>query len=207
MKLMLFGATGGIGHQVVEQALEAGHYVTALARRPEAITVAHPHLEVVKGDVFEPTTFNHAVAGKDAVISALGVRDTGPTRVYSQGLTNIIAAMRAAKVSRLICVSASGLEPGVWWQRWAAKAILWRLFRESYTDLSRMEAIVKASNLDWTILRPARLTDGQHTGRYQMAINKHLSSGWRISRADVADSILHQIDNVAAYCGVIEVAY
>ena len=115
--------------------------------------------------------------------------------------------MRPAGVRRLVCVSASGLDPGVWWQRWVARAILWRLSRESYTDLLRMEAVVRASGLAWTILRPPRLTSGPRTGRYQLAVNRSLSSGWRISRADVADCILHQIDNAASYCGVIEIAY
>ena len=207
MKIMVFGSTGGIGHHVVEQALEAGHHVTALARRPEALAIDHPRLNIVKGDVLEPATFNRAMAGQDAVISALGARDTGPTTVYSEGIANIIAAMRAARVSRLLCVSAGGLDAGIWWQRLAANLILWRVLKESYTDLVRMEEAVRASNLDWTIYRPPRYTNGPRTGRYQTAINTQLTKGWQISRADIADSLLHQINNPASYCGFVEIAY
>lgn len=207
MKIMVFGSTGGIGHHVVEQALEAGHQVSALARRPEAITIEHPHLQIVKGDVLQPATFNGAMAGQDAVISALGVHGLGPTTVYSEGIANIIAAMHAARVSRLLCVSASGLDATIWWQRLAADLVLWRVLKNMYTDLTHMEEAVRASNLDWTIFRPPRYTDGPRTGRYQTAINAPLKTGWQISRADIADSMLHQVNNPASYCGIVEIAY
>ncbi len=206
MRLIIFGATGGIGHHVVEQALAAGHEVTAVARRPALITIRHERLKVVQGDVLEPVSFQQALAGQDAVVSAIGIAKDAPTTLYSEGVAHIMDAMRAANVRRILCISASGLEPGPWWQRWVARPILWRLLKYMYTDLVQMEDAVKASDLDWTILRPPRLTNGPHTGRYQFAVNKHLARCLLIPRADVADFILAPLTDQATYCGVVEVA-
>ena len=121
MKLVVLGSNGGIGKEVVAQGLSAGHIVTAVARRPETVTLKHERLRVVRADVLEPAGLPAAFAGQDAVISALGVATRGPTQVYSQGISNEITAMRAAGVRRLLCVSASGLDPGPWWQQRFAK--------------------------------------------------------------------------------------
>ena len=207
MKAIVFGSTGGIGRQVVEQALAANYEVTAIARRPEAITTQHPRLKVVRGDVLDPASFRQALAGQDVVVSALGVVTRGPTTVYSAGVANIVEAMRANGVRRLLCISASGLEPGPRWQRIVAKQVLWRILKEMYTDLVRMEAVAKASGLDWTVIRPPRLTDKPRTGHYQIVVNQHLTHGSVISRADVADYIVNHWQDRAAYCGMVEVAY
>src|SRR5690242_12654051 len=135
MKLVVFGSTGGIGAQVVEQGLAAGHMVTAVARHPSAITLRHAHLEVVQGDVLEAATVARAIAEQDVVISAVGARNRAPTTVYSQGVANMIQAMQPAGVRRLFCVSASGLEPGPLLQRLIAKPILWAILKEMYSDL------------------------------------------------------------------------
>src|ERR1051326_8585528 len=112
MRLVIFGATGGNGKYFVEQALAAGHEVTAVARRPSAITRQHKNLTAVQGDVMQAATIRQALVGQDAVISTIGATDRGPTVVYSQGIANIIQAMHAEGVRRLLCVSASGLDPG-----------------------------------------------------------------------------------------------
>jgi putative NADH-flavin reductase len=162
---------------------------------------------VVQGDVLNPATIQQAMIGQDAVIATLGATDRGPTTVYSEGVANIIRAMRLAGVRRLLCVSASGLEPGPLWQRLIAKPLLWAVFKNSYTDLVRMETAVKASDVDWTIVRPPRLTNGPSTGQYHAAINKHLKSAMLISRADLASYMLSQLDNRESYCAVVEVAH
>ncbi len=207
MNLVVFGATGGIGMQVVEEALAAGHLVTAVVHHAPAITIQHENLEVVQGDVLEPKTIDQVITGKDAVVSAIGVHNRAPTTLYSQGTTNVIQAMQSANVKRLMCVSASGLEPGPLWQRLIAKPILWAVFKEMYSDLVRMEAVVECSPIDWTILRPPRLTSAPRTGHYQVGLNKHLSPGLLISRADLADFIVDHLSDPATYCAKVEIAY
>jgi putative NADH-flavin reductase len=207
MNVIVFGATGGVGHHVVEQALAAGHCVTAVARRPEAIAACHERLKVVRGDVLEPAGISGLVAGRDTVVSALGADGLGPTSVYSDGIAAILVEMRAAGVDRLLCLSASGLDPGPLWQRVLAKPILWRVFKHSYTDLARMEGLVRASGTCWTILRPPRFTDGPRTGRYFTAINQRLTHGSLIARADVADFIVRHLDDPATEQAMVELAY
>ena len=207
MKVVVFGATGGIGALVVEQALAAGHEVTAVARRPEAITIRHKCLQVVQGDVFDPERVRHAVIGKDVVVSAVGARDRGPTTVYSEGNANIMLAMQAAHVRRIFCISASGLDPAIWWQKIAANLFLWRFLKHMYTDLVLMEKEVSASDLDWTILRPPQLTNGPRTGHYQSVVNQQLTHGSKISRADVADYIVTHLNDRVTYRGLVEMAY
>ncbi|CAN5869816.1 SDR family oxidoreductase [soil metagenome] len=206
MKLIVFGATGSIGRQVVPQALAAGHHVTAVVRRPAALTIQHKNLTIVRGDGLEPATFASSITGQDAVLSSLGVHDRKPTTVYSAGIANIIQVMQSAGVRRLLCISASGLNPGPRWQRWFAKPILWWILRESYSDLVRMEAVVRASQLDWTIIRPPRLIDGLRTGHYQIATNQQLSHGSKIRRADVADYMLTHLEDRGAYRALVEIA-
>ncbi len=207
MKLVVFGATGGIGTQVVKQALAAGHTVTAVARHASVIELRHEHLEIVQGDVLEPQTIREAITGKEAVVSAIGVRDRAPTTLYSEGVATIIRIMQSAHVQRLMCVSASGLEPGPLWQRLIAKPILWAVFKEMYRDLVRMEAMVERSQVNWTILRPPRLTNGPRTGQYQVGLNRHLSPGLLIARSDLADYMVRHLSDPATYCARVEVAY
>ena len=190
MNLIVFGATGGTGRQVVAQALTAGHAVTAVARRRDALAIRHDRLAVLHGDVLEPATLAQPLAGQDAVVSALGVRSRAPTTVFSAGVSNIIQAMEAAGVRRLICISAAGLDPGFGLLRWIAKSILYAMLRHAYDDMRRMEALVKDSGLDWTIIRAPMLMDEPRTGQYQIATNKHLARGRSIARADLADYIV-----------------
>jgi putative NADH-flavin reductase len=207
VKLVVFGSTGGIGAQVVEQALAAGHTVTAVARRPSAITIQNERLEVLQGDVLDPQAVCGAIAGQEAVVFTVGARDRAPTTVCSAGIVNVMQAMPSAHVCRLICISASGIAPGPRWQRLIAKPILWALFKEMFSDLVRMEALVERNPLDWTILRPPALTNGPRTGQYQVAVNNHLRRILSISRADVADFIVRHLSDTATYCARVEIAY
>jgi putative NADH-flavin reductase len=207
MKLLIFGATRGTGCQLVMQALAAGHQVTAIVRRPEAITIDHPALTVRRGDVLDPETLGGVAIGHDAVLSSIGMANADPTVLYSEGMRNIIAMMVEARVQRLMCVTASGLDPGPLLQRLIAKPILWRLFKHGFTDMMLMEEIVKQSGLTWTIMRPPRLTDGKRTGRTTTAIDTHLTRGFMISRADLADYMLQHIDDPATFCATVEIAH
>jgi uncharacterized protein YbjT (DUF2867 family) len=169
------------------------------------LTIQHERLQAVRGDVFEPANFRQALVGQDAVVSALGVLTKEPTVFYSSSMGNILDAMRTAGVRRLLCVSAGATDPGGW-QRWIIKPILWRLYGGMYADLLRMEAAVKSSGLDWTILRPPRLMDEPRTGRYHVGINRHLAFGVSISRGDVADFILTHLVDPATFHTTVELA-
>ena len=205
MKLIVFGSTGGIGRQVVAQALDAGYQVTAVARRPEMITIQNERLQVVRGDALELTSFQQALTGQEVVVSALGILTKEPTVFYSSSMNNILQAMRTSGMRRLLCVSAGATDPGGW-ERWIIKPILWRLYGGMYIDLLRMEDAVKASGVDWTILRPPRLLDEPRTGRYRVALNKHLTFGFSVPRADVADFILTHLTEPSTYRTTVELA-
>ncbi|MFC3979144.1 NAD(P)-dependent oxidoreductase [Streptosporangium jomthongense] len=196
MKLTVFGATGGTGRHVVEQALAAGHHVTAVVRDPARLTsTGHPRLEPVVADVMDtaaPEAVVAAVTGGDAVISALGPRPGGGGSVCADGARAIIAAMRAAGTRRLVVVTASGhiVDSGDGpVSRLLVKPMLQRLLREGFADFVRTDDAVRASGLDWTIMRPPRLTDGRRKP-YRTAVDVNVRGGILISRADLADAIL-----------------
>jgi len=186
MKLTIFGATGGTGRALVDQACEAGHDVTAVVRSPNALE-ARPNLTVVTGGI---TT--SVIAGRDAVLTAIGYRGRGPTTVQTDTTRSIIEAMREAGVRRLICVSNSGMhttgdDPLT---KALVKPILRRVLRHGFADMRGMEAVVLDSDLEWTIVRPPRLTNGPRTGTYRTELNRNVRGGFQVSRADVADCML-----------------
>jgi putative NADH-flavin reductase len=211
MKLLVIGATRGSGKQAVLQALAAGHAVTALARDPARVDIQHERLTVMRGDVMDPTTLMQAISGCDAVLSSLGVTSAyrKPTTLYSEGMRNIIQAMRAAGARRLIAVTAAPLGPGggdTLRNRLLGK-VLWTIIKEVYADMARMEAEIRTSGLDWTIVRPPRLTNKPATGRYRTAMNGNVRGGTTITRADLAGAMLKMLDDPAAIHAAIGVAY
>src|SRR5512147_3139820 len=116
MRILIVGATGGTGRELVEQALERGHEVTAFARRPEAVAVRHERLRVARGDVMDAASVAAAVAGQEAVLSALGhKRWLYPTRILSQGTANVLDAMAKQGVRRFVCETSLGVGDG-WWR-------------------------------------------------------------------------------------------
>lgn len=204
MRLLVFGATGATGGPFTRLALEAGHEVTAVVRRPEALTLSHPHLEVVRGDVLTPSTWS--ASGQDAVVSCLGVRTTKPTAFYSESITHILAA----GVPRLLVISALGLDIGPdisWVQKTLTRYVLQRILRYPYADLRRMEALVKASPLDWTIVRPPMLTNAAPKGTYRVAVNEYLSHPFKIARADLAGYMAENLSNRDIYKRTVEIGY
>jgi putative NADH-flavin reductase len=209
MQLIVFGSTGGIGRNIVTQALDQGHYVTAVARNPPALGLTHRRLSTVKGDVFRPESFQMAMKGQDAVLSAIGVNSTKPTTVYSEGIANIVKAMQQNEVSRIIGVSASAVEtsPKLSFPFRIMTRILQRILRNMYRDLLQMESILKQTNLNWTVVRPPKLTNEPATGNYRCAVNDHLVSCLRISRADLADFMLRHLEERSTYRSIIEIAY
>ena len=208
--ILVIGANGGIGRQTVEGALKKGHHVTAVLRNPANLILTHANLEVVKGDIMHPETLERHLENKDVIISAIGKNSLKRTTLYSEGNKNLLTVMNKMGIKRVFFISAAGLDinPGQsFFIKFATKYFLQKLLRNMYADIRLMEKIVKESDSDWTIMRPPRLTDKPATGHYRIAINKFLKKCLTISRADVADFMIKNIANEAAYKAIIEVAY
>lgn len=193
MKLIIFGSTGSIGRQLVRQALEEGHAVTAFARDPSKLDINHENLKTVQGDALDLPPVEQAVQGNDAVLCSLGAGAKGTIR--TQGTQNIVRAMEKTGVRRFICQSSLGVGDswgnlGFFW-----KYIMFRgLLRQAYADHAGQEDCVRQSALDWTIVRPAAFTDGDRTGVYRHGFPADdRTTKLKISRADVADFMLRQL--------------
>jgi putative NADH-flavin reductase len=212
--IVIIGAAGGIGRQCIEAALEAGQLVTAVLRHPEKLILSHPNLQVFQGDITDPASFSTYLEGKDAVISAIGVSggfgSDKPTTLYSQGAANILQEAERMGVKRAFFISASAIEisPVIpFFTRLIVKYVVQKLLKHMYADLRLMEGYIKASGLNWTIIRPPQLTDQPVTGNYRIAINNFLKNCLKISRGDVADFMIKNIDNEKTYRATIEIAY
>lgn len=209
-KLAIFGANGRTGLHLVKQALDMGHIVTAIVRNPDSLPLNHKNLVVHKGDVLDPSSFQDVLPGHDAVISSLGIASDKPTTVFSDGIRNIITSMNANGIRRLVVVSALAVEVNPmmpWWMKFFIKNILQPLLRNIYADTLKMEHLIRETDLAWTIVRPPQLTDRNVTGRYREAIDHHLTRATKISRADLAHYILHNIDTKNTFRRTVEVAY
>lgn len=195
-RVLVVGATGGTGRQLVAQALERGLAVTALVRDPSRFTIAHPQLTVVRGDVLDRDSVDAAVRGQEAVVSALGhKRYYPPNRILSEGTRNLLQAMETHGVSRFVCETSLGVGDsagrlGVYYTFFTIPVVL----PFYYWDKARQERLIAASPVEWVIVRPGLLTNGPKRGRYRHGhgIGSFL---WtvRISRADVADFMLNQL--------------
>jgi putative NADH-flavin reductase len=209
MRLTIFGATGATGTQLVGQALEAGHEVTAVVRDRVRLTVPDQQgLRVVRADVMDPEAIVPAVENADAVLSVLGHRGPGPARLLADGARSILAAMDKTGMRRLAVVSAAGAyndpNDGLV-TRLLVKPLLQRLLREAFADTHEMDRQVQASGTEWTIVRPPQLTNGPRRGRYRTAIDHTV--GRRISRADLADATLTAIGDPATVRHTLGVGY
>ena len=221
MKLTIVAATGGIGRQLNEQAISAGHDVTAVARNLQNLSPAPARAVAADLASADPAALQPAVVGADAVLSALGPRTRADAGVAARGTTVITQAMRAAGVRRIIVVSAAPIgtipspgrphpprhDPGDGFIiRYLADPIVKRALREHYADLARMEDVLRASDLDWTAVRPPRLTGKPATGRYRTAYGQNLRRGVFVSRADVARYMLSVLDNAETFRQTVGIA-
>jgi putative NADH-flavin reductase len=195
MKLLIIGASRGIGRQLLEQSLQAGHTVTAMARHPEKISHRHEQLRVMAGDILEPQQVQQAVAGQEAVCLTIGVGVTiKPVTVFSLGTQNVLAAMAEHGVRRLVCITGIGAgdsegHGGFLYDRIFKPLLL----KTIYEDKNRQEALIKASDTDWTIVRPGFLTNGPLTGKYRVITDLRGVTAGRISRADAAHFMLSEL--------------
>jgi putative NADH-flavin reductase len=217
MRITVFGATGGTGRQVVQQALDAGHSVTAVVRDPARLQslLSAPNrgegpdgapgrrgdLTVLTADVFDPAALAPTVAGADRVVSALGARPTAKTPVRSRGAEAIVAAMRATDTRRLLVVTSAGhltdAADGVL-TRAVVKPLIRTLMPSQLDDYARTDAAVIAGGLDWTIVRPGWLTNG---GRrpYRTSLDHGTPGATSISRSDLADFLLTADDSTIGH--------
>jgi putative NADH-flavin reductase len=210
-KIVVFGATGGTGYEITKQLLQAGNFVTVIVRNPDSFSMVNGNLTVVKGDVFDSNTFDQYLQGCDVVLSALGNgTKLAKTTVYSEGIKNIIAGMNKNGVKRLICVSAGGIEVnddmGLV-TKTLTKYILQKILKEPYADMAIMESTLQQSSLDYTIVRPARLTSHYFTNTYRTAINSHIKNPGSIGKADLADYMIQLIDKQESFNTIAEISY
>jgi putative NADH-flavin reductase len=196
MKLLILGATGGIGLEIVRQAIDGGHQVTAFVRTLERLKEFADRITIIQGNVLNSAELERALKGQDAVLSGFGAReprskaDADLLRRFAVALTR---AMLHAKIRRVIVVSVAflftdSIIPPTY--------LFGRLFfRDVVIDASGMEDIFRKSALDWTILRPPRLTDKPRTGKYRMREGHLPRFGFTISRADVAEFMISTVQN------------
>jgi putative NADH-flavin reductase len=196
LRILIIGATGGTGRQLVQQALELGHEVTAFVRKPAKLKIQHPNLRVVKGNVRDYASVEAAMRGQNAVVSALGhKRLFYPTKILSEGTRNILRAMKACNVPRFICESSLGVGSAV-----GRLGLIFTFFVVplilpfSFWDRVRQEKLIEESDTDWVIVRPAVLTNSPARGSYRHGrkVGNFILTR-RISRADVADFMLKQL--------------
>lgn len=195
MKITIFGATGGVGGEVVGQALKRGYEVTAVVRDANRLAANDPALRIVTVSALDdPGMLIPAIRGSDAVLSAIGPsgRNDGP--VASCCTRVILAAMDACSTRRFVGVSATPVGPTPDGEGLVNRLVLLpvvkALLRNVYADLGEMEALLHSSDVDWTVVRPPRLVDKPFTGKYRTVVGANVARGSKISRADVAHAML-----------------
>ncbi len=212
MKVTVFGATGRIGEQVVRQALDAGHKVTAVVRDPARFQVRHPALEVaaVPG-LTDPQVLRPTLEGSDAAISGVGPRGRKDGPVASSTTRGILRAMEASGVRRFVAVSAVPVGPVPEGESWLNRRIILPLIsafaRDVYADLAEMEEQIRRSTTEWTIVRPPKLVNKPLTGTYRTCVGGNVPRGYTISRTDVAHAMLAALDDPATLRQPVGVAY
>jgi len=193
MKVLIIGATGPTGRELTTQALDEGHDVRLLVRNPRAVSIWSPRLEVMEGDVREWKTVRPAMLGMEAVLSALGTgTDLRKTTLFSEGTAAILWGMAEAGVRRLVCVTSGGTiedpnEPFIF------RTVGRRLLRHVFEDQRKAEQCIRASDAEWTIVRPPRLLDGPKRGRYDVESEKPAPGKYENSRAELAGFMVREM--------------
>jgi putative NADH-flavin reductase len=196
MKILIMGATGSLGQHLVAQALLRGHEVTALVRNPLKLLISGPRLHVIVGNALNPATIEESVRGQDAAIFSLGRPDhRTPTTLFSDATRILIRAMETHGVRRLVCVTGIGAGDSKGHGGFLYDRIVYPLFtRQTYVDKDRQEELIRASSLDWVIVRPASFTNGPLRGNLRVATDLQGVAIRSISRADAAAFVLDQLD-------------
>jgi putative NADH-flavin reductase len=195
MKLTIIGASRGIGSQLLKFALEDGHEITALLRKPDKLRIANPGLHKIKGDILDPSSVFAVTSGQDAVCVCVGMPPTlKPVYLFSKGIMNVRSAIGNNPEMKLIVSTGIGAgdsrgHGGFFYDRIVNPLLL----KQIYKDKDREEALIKDSKCNWMIVRPGFLTNGPRTGKYRVLDDLNGIKAGRISRSDVADFILKQL--------------
>jgi putative NADH-flavin reductase len=212
MKLTIFGASGGIGGQLVRQALAGGHTVTAVVRDPARLEVRDAGLEVATvSDLGDLAALLPTLADSDGAISAVGPRGRKDGPVASTATRGILRALEASGVRRFVAVSAVPVGPipdgDSFVNRRLLLPFMGALLRDLYADLTAMELDIRSSATDWTILRPPKLVNSPLTTTYRTAVGANVPRGYSISRADAAHAMLAALQNPATIRQPLGIAY
>ena len=197
MKIAVLGASQGVGLELVKLALTAGHEVTALVREPGKPVVNDSRLTMAIGDIRDPSAVGNVVRGKDAVCICVGIPPTRkPVDVFSEGTRQVLAAMKSSPGIKLLAITGIGAgdskgHGGFFYDRIINPLLLGMI----YEDKNRQEALIKASDATWMIVRPGFLTNGPRTGTYRVIDDLANVTAGKISRADVADFMFKEIGN------------
>jgi putative NADH-flavin reductase len=195
VNVIVFGATGAVGRRIVDHALEAGHNVTAFVREPDRLQTQHDRLRVASGDVLDADAVGRAVTGQNGALVAIGARrDEDPESVTSQGTAHIVAAMAAAGARRLVLLSIMGVGESMR-QTGLARFVLPRVMGAIIRDRTIAEEAVRASDLEWVIVRPTRLSDKPGRGRYRAGTDLRAGLLSSASRDDVASFMVEQLES------------
>ncbi len=194
MKIAVFGGTGALGQAIVAQAVAAGHHVVVLARTPDKMKFAHDNLKLIQGDGLDKEAVSRAVEGQDAVLCAVGGADLKDATTRTKVTENILSAMAHHQVSSVVICSSLGAGKSKPQLSLLGRMVVSTLLRHAIGDQTAQEALVQKSDLDWTIVRPPRLIDGEKTERYRLAEEGESFTGSQISRSDVAHFMLRVLE-------------
>jgi len=199
MNIIVFGGSGATGQEIVRLALTQGFSVTAFVRDPGKLKYHDPKLRVVHGDVKDYTTVERAMQGNDAVLSALGVsKPLKRDPIVVEGVRNIIRAMEGSSVRRLIYLSVLAVREGRARSGFLIRNVISRIVHNEIADHEEKEKLIASSRLEWTIVRPPKLTNGPRRGNYRFGEDVEPASILpMISRADVADFMLRLLKETA----------
>ncbi|WP_145942185.1 NAD(P)-dependent oxidoreductase [Corynebacterium glyciniphilum] len=194
MRILVPGATGMVGRHVVEQALERGHEVTAIARRPGFLGVEHPHLSVEPADVTKAASLDPLLEDIDAVVSTVGIGTSRePTTLYSEGTRNLLRAMEHHGVTRIVVISS---EVADHWAHqgllklWVVLPLLQKFLGATYDDMRRMDIVLWEGDAQWTAVRAPRIRPAKAKGNYRLDTEEPLRRGWSITVPDMATALL-----------------
>lgn len=197
MNVIVFGATGTVGKLAVERMLAEGHSVTAFARNPDKLEADQRGLTLYAGDATDTAIVAEAIEGHDAVVITLGSGSSRKGAIRSVGTMNVIQGMQKHGVSRLICQSTLGAH-----ESWENLNFFWKrimfgfLLRPVFLDHELQESLVRASGLNWTIVRPSAFADGPATGLFKenfSSLERNLTL--KIARADIANFLNRQLSD------------